>query len=445
MKLEMNKLSRVCLGVCILISLNSSVVLADDWPMFMGNPQRTGQVDVPTPAKISAMKLSWQYAFNASVSATPIATGNQLLVAAENGNLYAFDWTLKKLQWIYHTEGGIASTPVAVDGVVYFLSRDGYFYAVTLADAQLVWRYKTQGERKFSALGGYDLPLSKGATVDAWDFYLSSPLIHQGTVYFGSSDEHVYALDIKTGMPKWVFKGDESFHASPSYSDDKIYIGSMGTRLYALNAETGEKAWDFQGGAERRYSVMLGFIAAATVDDNQVYIGGRDANFYAFNKTDGKLQWQYDAKGSWVMATAAVDDENVYVATSDTGLLLAINKKTGKEKYRFNTRVWTYTSPVVVANKYIFVGTMTGELYGVDKQSGKQLWYYQTPERKADLMGIVDKKSGKLIDDKLFTKGRQLQAGVEYVKELGAFLASPIWIDNQLIAITANGKMLVFK
>lgn len=106
--------------------------------------------------------------------------------------------------------------------------------------------------------------------------------------------------------------------------------------------------------------------------------------------------------------------------------------------------MWTYTNPLLVQNRFAFVGTMTGELYGFDKTTGKKLWYYQTPESRADINDIVDGKTGKLRNEKLFAPEIQTQAGVELVKALGAFVASPIWVNDQLIAVTATGDILLF-
>jgi eukaryotic-like serine/threonine-protein kinase len=443
-------MSKSCLLTCALIALCcfSMNNQADDWPMFMGNPQHTGVADSSSqyPIVSKSAKPDWQYSLHTQVSASPVVVGQALFVAAENGNLYCFDLATKKLQWLYHTEAGIASTPAVADGKLYFLSRDGFFYALEQVGGKLLWRFATKGEQRFGVVGGYGLPMSLGPVPDPWDFYLSSPLVHDGKVYFGSSDRHVYALDAANGELVWSFESDESIHSSPAYAGNKIFIGSWGTKLYALNAQTGKEAWHFQGGIDYQNGVMIGMAASPTLDTQNVYIGGRDGFFYALKQSDGTPVWShpYNAAGSWVLSTAAVDDKNVYFATSDTALFVAVDKKTGVEKYRSSTHVWTYTSPVIVQNRFVFFGTMAGELYGLDKATGKKLWSYQTPEGKADINDIVDPVTHGLRGDKLFAADVQVQASVEYVKALGAFVASPIWVDNQLIAVTANGELLLF-
>lgn len=436
-------------GFCVLLSSLVSLTQAADWPMFMGNAQHSGQAEAGSPPldklSLKTMAPVWRYDLGAYVSATPLVSNNYLLVAAENGNLYAFDWVLKIRLWLYHTEAGIASTPAVAEGRVYFLSRDGYFYAVELATGRFLWRFATKGESRFGAVGGYGLPQSFGLISDPWDFYLSSPLVEDGIVYFGSSDRHVYALSAVTGQPIWSFKADDMVHSSPAYADGKIFVGTWGTKLYALDAKTGEEAWRFQGKTDPDQCVMQGMTASPTVNGDTVFIGARDGFFYAINRRDGRLKWSYNAEGSWVLSTAAVDDRHVYFGTSDTGLLLGLDKQTGKEVLRADTRLWTYTSPVLINGQWIVIGTMAGELYAFDKHTGARAWYYQTPEGRMDTRDIIDDKTGKLRLEKLFGPPTQLQAAVEDVKALGAFVASPIWVDNHLISVSATGELVVFK
>ncbi|GGY74065.1 hypothetical protein GCM10011613_19250 [Cellvibrio zantedeschiae] len=425
----------------LIFSSGSS--LASDWPMFMGNNAHSGNAESKNPA-VQKLKLAWQYDFYSQVVASPVVVGQQLLVAAENGNLYSVDMKTHKPQWIFHAQGAISSTPAVANGVVYFLSRDGNFYAISLSDGSLLWRFATLGEHHFSAHGMYGWPLNSVPVIDPWDFYLSSPLVENGKVYFGSSDEHVYALDAKTGALQWRFKTGGVVHSSPAFADNKIIVGSWDSAIYALDANSGKEIWRYQGKSDHQQSIMLGVQASSSVDKNSVYVGSRDGHFYALDLHNGNLRWSYNAQGSWVLSTAAVDDENVYLGTSDTGLFLSLDKTTGKERNRFSTRNWTYTSPILIANTYLAFGTMTGEFFIIDKHSAKQQWHFQTAESKADEFSIIDPATKQLNAQKLFAKPEALHSALEQVKRLGAFVASPVWVNEQLIIVDANGHLKVF-
>ena len=61
--------------------------------------------------------------------------------------------------------------------------------------------------------------------------------------------------------------------SSPALVDTTIYVGSEDGCLYALDAETGEKLWDI---------ITQGKITSSpAVTDGAVYIGSHDGNLYA--------------------------------------------------------------------------------------------------------------------------------------------------------------------
>ncbi len=395
-------------------------------------------------APIEQYKLAWRFDVNAEVRATPVAVGRQLFIGAENGNLYALDLVTRKLQWLFHARGGISSTPAVADGVIYFLSRDGRFHALNAETGAPLWSFRTQGESVFAAYGMFGTPLTGEPVPDPWDLYLSSPLVHDGKVYFGSSDERVYALDAKTGKPAWVHKTGGVVHSSPALAGKNVVIGSWDGALYALDAASGELRWRYQTRAEQKNSILLGIQASPRVDRDTVYAGSRDGYFYALDADSGKLKWSYNAKGTWVVSTAAVDDSSVYFGTSDSGLLLALDKRDGKERFRVDTKVWTFASPLRTG-ELLIGASMKGELFAVDAGSGRLRWSYRTDASKADAFGAIDPASGKWDNKRLYGGGAHtLYTGMEHVKRLGAFAASPLWHQGQLIVADTRGEVLVF-
>jgi outer membrane protein assembly factor BamB len=66
---------------------------------------------------------------------------------------------------------------------------------------------------------------------DPFDVFLLSPVVANGVVYFGSGDQHVYALDAVTGALKWSFAAGDVIHASPAVSGGLVYVGSWDRNL----------------------------------------------------------------------------------------------------------------------------------------------------------------------------------------------------------------------
>ena len=417
---------------------------AGEWTMLMGGPQRQGRTEPAAALQMKDLRLAWRFSVHATVSASPVVAGGLLFVGAENGNLYAIDLKSRRLQWIFHARAGIASTPAVADGRLVFLARDGSLHALDAASGAPAWTFRTQGESLFSAHGMYGQPLEPEPVQDPWDLYLSSPLIHDGRVYIGSSDQRVYALELRSGKLAWAFRTGGMVHSSPALAGANIVVGSWDGAVYALDAASGAEKWRYQTQTEQKHSIMFGIQASPSVDGDTVFIGSRDGYFHALDAASGGRKWRHDAGGSWVVGTAAIDGENVYVATSDSGLLLALDKRSGAEKYRYATKVWNFASPIRAGDALIGA-SMKGELFALDAASGALRWRYLTDASQADSYRIIDKASGGFDSARLFGKEPyQLPAALEHVKHLGAFIASPLWHEGQLIAVDGNGDVLVF-
>ena len=87
-----------------------------------------------------------------------------------------------------------------------------------------------------------------------------------GLVYFGSRDNHLYAVESKTGKKKWKFKTEGSINTSPVIVDDVIYFGSNDSYVYALDLKTGKELWKYKTEGWQ-------LISSPAVSDGVVFIG----------------------------------------------------------------------------------------------------------------------------------------------------------------------------
>jgi polyvinyl alcohol dehydrogenase (cytochrome) len=73
----------------------------------------------------------------------------------------------------------------------------------------------------------------------------SQPSIGWGTVFVGSQDGTVYALDLATGCTKWRFRASAEVRSGvvADAQTKRIYFGDVLARAYAVDAMTGKLAW----------------------------------------------------------------------------------------------------------------------------------------------------------------------------------------------------------
>ena len=95
----------------------------------------------------------------------------------------------------------------------------------------------------------------------------------------------------KPGTVLWEFEtGGAIEYSSPAIgSDGTVYVGSNDKKLYAINGKSGVKLWEFETGGSVNSSPAIG-------SDGTVYVGSGDKKLYAI-KTDSKGL----AKSPWPM------------------------------------------------------------------------------------------------------------------------------------------------
>nr|WP_315195310.1 PQQ-binding-like beta-propeller repeat protein [uncultured Flavobacterium sp.] len=388
--------------------------------------------------------LKWAFKTNGKIFSSPIVHDGIVYIGSEDGNLYAIHEKTGKIYWKFKTGGAVHSSPAIFNNTVYIGSFDGYYYAIDSKTGHLKWKFKTGGEKWSGEISFLGLKPVDQYMDDLWDFFLSTPVINPDSknpsVFFGSSDGNVYALNANTGQLKWKFETKASIHCSPVLYKKTLYIGSWDANLYAIDIETGKERWKFETGTQLGFKGIESTVAVA---NDMVYFGARDPFLFALNAETGKLVWKYDAGYSWIISSAVVDNGVVYVGTSDTFALLGLDAKNGKELFRFKANGYVYSSPAIAGDTAYF-GDFTGNFFAVNtKSSGKEWNSFSTKNRKSFASEILN---NNLIDFSYAAKGADLSfydinKTVMYkFYKLGSIVSSPFIANNTVYFGSADGN-----
>ena len=263
-------------------------------------------------------------------------------------------WKLKpdtRVVWTFETGAEIESSPVVgSDGTIYTGSEDGYVYAVERTGNKK-WAVKT------------DAPIIR-----------SSPTIDKnGIVYIGSDDGYLYALN-RDGVIRWKFKTNGFVRSSPVIGKDGIvYFGSYDKYLYAITPE-GKEKWKFmtEGGILSRPRIAK---------DGSIYISSEDNYVHALSM-EGRLKWKVKTEDRVFSSPAIASDGTVY-AGSEGGVLYAI-KTDGSLAWIFeaeglvgNREKGFESSPTVGEDGTIYIGSKDYNLYAINPDGSKK-WSYKT-------------------------------------------------------------------
>jgi outer membrane protein assembly factor BamB len=406
---------------------------------FRGNAQHTGAYDAAGVPKLTGVK--WTFKAAGKVIGTPAAHGDILFVGSTGGFLYALDRAAGTPKWQSNLKARITSSPAVAGGLVYFGAYDGKFYAVNETDGQVKWQFQTAGEHRFSATHLHGSQPATETMPDPFDCYLSSPVVENGVVYFGSGDGNIYALDAATGALKWKFKTGDVVHASPAIAHGVLFVGSWDSWFYAIDAATGQEKWKFKTGEDPDIHNQQGIQSSAAVADGIVYFGCRDGHLYALDELTGKARWSYSTKGSWVIASPIVNQGKVYFATSDTGLLYGADAKTGDILFSVSFNHWPLFASPALAGNTVYIASTAGSISAVDLPTHTIAWSFSTDASKKH--PAYFKPDGTPAYESVYASDfyDDLMAGYVKLQDLGPFLSSPVVVDNVVYIGSVDGNL----
>ena len=193
---------------------------------------------------------------------------------------------------------------------------------------------------------------------------LSSPAVLGGTMYVGSDDGNLYAVDIASQRELWRYRAGARIASTPAVSKGVVYVGSNDRHLHAIDAASGELRWKYETGAE--------VFSSPAVSNGVVYVGSDDNHLYAFDAVSGELRWQYET-GDWVSTAPAVGGGAVYVRSED-GILHAVDASTGEGLWQQGTGAESVSSSPAFADGVVYTGGNI--LRAFNAASGEGLWSY---------------------------------------------------------------------
>jgi outer membrane protein assembly factor BamB len=255
--------------------------------------------------------------------------------------------------------------------------------AVARADAAMF-----KGDPQLS--GVYDAPSPlrlKGVryTFAAAGPIRSTPAIVDGTLYVGSADGSVYALDAQTGRERWRVPLGAGVSASPCVAEGTVFVTSRDGKLHALSSADGRHRWSVDLGKDLGLRNYWDFYTSSPVAFGaDLYVGSGDGRVRAVDRRSGRIKWTFDA-GSRVRSTPAVTDGAVVFGTM-SGHVVAVDRKSGAQLWKFTTAgasrkfeekqndtTSVYGSPSI-ADGVVTIGGRDGQIYGIDLASGVQKW-----------------------------------------------------------------------
>lgn len=335
------------------------------------------------------IEKQWQYRSYSASYSSPAVGNNIIVFGTSSGELHALSRDGAFL-WKFQTRKEIVSSPQVMDNLIFFGSTNHNMYAVDLKGRQ-VWKYTT-----FDRIKG-------DVMVDE----------ETNTVFVGSYDKHLYALDAVSRAERWVFpplqeekeeedkpedgeekkEGEDEAPEEPAVdksqwptdafayaqpvltSNGLVVMGNLDGHLYAIDAKTGELKWRWNPGKP----IKGGITSTVAERDGVLYFGANDMKVYAIKLSDQSTVWTVETGGE-VNSSPSIDANGTLYIGSRDKKLYAINTADGATKWTFQGKGPFLARPALYQDKLAIVGAGEGDghIYAIDLATGKEFWKYKT-------------------------------------------------------------------
>ena len=201
-------------------------------------------------------ELVWKAATDGQIGGSPVEHNGVVYVGSADGNLYALDAKTGERLWVFRTSYPLI-TPLIYKDRIFVGYNGGSFYCLNL-NGELLWTFNTgawvaawpaavedgklffgSGDKNLYCIGT-DGQLQWKLPFREW---VLSPVVSAGKVYVGSGESlHCVSVD---GERLWKTKtgGAVSYI---TVAGQTVYFGSYDNKLYAVDKETGEVRWDVE-------------------------------------------------------------------------------------------------------------------------------------------------------------------------------------------------------
>ena len=288
----------------------------------------------------------------------------------------------------------LTSTPFIVGNLLVLLDGQGHLMALSLTDLdKKIWQMDLQKlaveERSES---GRESRLAHVFTSSKDDFIGGNISFVEGSAIATTGNGHVFAFDVENGKLIWQRAMGISIQSVPSGRNGTIYFVTSDNQLYALSLKDGSTQWTHNGIPQQ--TKILGAPAPLPLSE-QVLVPYSSGELVALKQVNGYKLWEENLDSdlhvgalgfrfSDIMAAPVTYGGRVFLSAE--GHLVALDIRTGNRLWQLPI---TLASMPWAVDDWLFGLTNQQELVAIHATDGKIRWVtplpqYKKPEDKKD-------------------------------------------------------------
>lgn len=276
---------------------------------------------------------------------------------------------------------------------------------------------------------------------------MSHPVIDKNNIYFGSSDSIFYAVDIATGNQLWNFKTNSEIRSKAIIFNDLVYFKS-GNDIYAINKFDGKQKWvvaceDKKGATA--IDLWDYHSGAPAIHNSTIYFGLGNGKITGCDLYSGNIKTEIIIKDSAAIKSGLLVDNSILYFGDWEGRLHAYDLFTGKQLWVYNTyekklyeTFGQINTQLSLSGNLLFFGGRNPELQVLDKNTGEKQWSY------------VEKDGGwisgdpLLQNDTLFIGGSDNHEMMAFNAKTGEKYWTYLFLNNNFSKPLSYGNYLLF-
>lgn len=280
----------------------------------------------------------------------PAVVGDRIYVAANNGDVEAFDRFTGKSKWDVDVDAKLTAGVGAGGGLVVVATGDGYVLGLNADSGERLWK------------------TSVGSEV------LAAPQTDGELVAVVTVDGHLKGLDAKTGTERWRYAATApalSLRASgaPVIADGVVIAGFANGKVIAVNQENGKPLWEARAAVPKGSSEIERLIdvgADLLVSDKVLYVATYQGLLSAFDVQTGRKQWEREAS-SYVSLGESYS--SLYLA-DPKGTVTAFGKSEQGVRWEQTALARRQLSGVTAWGDFVAVGDIDGYVHLMAQSDG---------------------------------------------------------------------------
>ena len=336
--------------------------------------------------------------------------------------------------------------PVLVDDNLYVAERRGLLVALDANTGKRQWSKDFSVYRDRGFFASIAKLWSRGETAR-----LSSLAYANNTLYLGSENGYLFALDASNGEQRWQAVISGEILAPATVEDQTVVVNTGAGSLYAFNEETGEELWRSESDVP---PLSLRGISTPLATNGGVLVGTSTGHLKVSVLDTGLTAWE-TAIATPTGATELeriVDIDAKPLIFGGTVYTVAYNGTLAAVEFRSGRVIWKreYGSfrNVTLSGNRLFVVDINSNIYALDRRNGVELWT-QSGIRGRRLTSAVPFGDHVVVGDNYgFLHWINKQSGaIEGRFELGSddedesIFSDPIVHGDKLIAQTREGDI----